>query len=227
MLSDAWRAPGSPPLQVAAIVAATMFFIPAAFSLNKRTGAAGAPPRWFVAHVLASLIGMVLAAAHSGARLDGPPAIMLAAIVVLAASGVAARVYLSRNMAATFGTKRKAFGAPDENQRTRLRGLIERKRQVLGQLDPQADEATFSVTLSHWLRRPRLALAYHRLQRTESRLIGARQSVGMGQAWWRPLHVLVGYGLMAGLIVHIVTVTFFAGYVAEGRTIYWWHVTAW
>ena len=32
--------------------------------------------------------------------------------------------------------------------------------------------------------------------------------------------------ILAGMITHIVVVTFFAGYVADGGEIYWWHVTA-
>jgi len=32
---------------------------------------------------------------------------------------------------------------------------------------------------------------------------------------------------LAGLILHVIVVTFFAGYVAEGRDIYWWHLAAW
>jgi hypothetical protein len=30
-----------------------------------------------------------------------------------------------------------------------------------------------------------------------------------------------------GLITHVIVVLFFAGYVADGRDIYWWHFTAW
>ena len=65
------------------------------------------------------------------------------------------------------------------------------------------------------------------LARTEERMVGARQSVGAGQAWWRPLHMALAGIFVAGLLTHIVVVTFFAGYVAEGRDIYWWHITAW
>jgi hypothetical protein len=227
MLPTAWLAPGSAQLQTCAIIAAILLLVPVGFSLNKRTGAGGAPTRWFIAHVLAATVGMVLAAIHSAARLDGPPALLLLAVGVLAITGVVARVYLSRNMSATFGTKRTAFGAPDKERRAQLHELIERKCAALANLDPVANEATFSITLGHWLRNPIQARAYHQLERAETRLIRARHSVGAGQAWWRPLHVVVGYGLVIGLVVHIVTVTFFAGYVAEGREIYWWHLTAW
>jgi hypothetical protein len=30
-----------------------------------------------------------------------------------------------------------------------------------------------------------------------------------------------------GLVIHVVTVTFFAGYVAAGEPITWWHLRAW
>jgi len=227
ILSAAWLAPGSAPLQTSAIIAALLFLVPVGFSVNKRTGAGGPPTRWFIAHVLATLAGTVLAVIHGAARLDSPPALLLLAIVALAATGVIARVYLSRNMSATFGTKRAAFRAPDENRGAQLHKLIDHKRKKLHELDPTADEAIFSLTLRHWLYKPHQALAYHRLQSAESRLIGTRSSVGVAQAWWRPLHVALGYILVAGLLVHIITVTFFAGYVADGREIYWWHLAAW
>jgi len=214
-------------MQTSAIIAALLLLVPVGFTLNKRTGAGGSPTRWFVAHVLATVVGTVLAAIHGAAQLDGPPALLLIAIAALVATGVIARVYLSRNMSATFGTKRAAFRAPDENRSAQLHQLIDRKRKKLQDLDPAAEEATFSLTLRHWLCKPHRALAYHQLQSAESRLIGTRQSVGGAQAWWRPLHVALGYILVAGLLVHIITVTFFAGYVADGREIYWWYLTAW
>jgi hypothetical protein len=227
MLSDAWRMPGSTVLQSSAIIAVLFFFAPVGFTLNKRTGVGGVSTRWFTMHVLATVAGTMLAVIHGSARFGAAPALLLLAIAGLIITGVTARIYLSRNMSATFGTKRRAFKAPDTNHRQQLQALIERKRNLLHDLDPAANEATFSVTLGHFLHSPRQAYAYQRLQRQESILIGARQSVGVLQAWWRPLHIILGYGLIIGLIIHIITVTFFAGYVAEGRDIYWWHLTTW
>jgi hypothetical protein len=227
MLSATWQMPGSALLQSGALIAVLLLLVPVGFSLNKRTGAGGASTRWFSMHVIATIAGTVLAVIHGSARFDAAPALLLLAIAGLIITGATARVYLSSNMAATFGTKRHAFKSPDADQRQQLQVLIERKRVLLHDLDPTANEAIFSVTLGHFLRSPCQTYAYQRLQRQESILIGARQSVGALQAWWRPLHIILGYGLIIGLIIHVITVTFFAGYVAEGRDIYWWHLTAW
>ena len=85
----------------------------------------------------------------------------------------------------------------------------------------------FSPNLSHWLGRPLLALAYLRLVREEEVLIGVRESVGRAQAWWRAAHLALAGLFVIGLVIHVVTVTFFAGYVADGGEIYWWHLTKW
>ena len=85
----------------------------------------------------------------------------------------------------------------------------------------------FSPNLSHWLGHPLLALAYLRLVREEEALIGVRESVGRAQAWWRAAHLALAVLFVIGLVIHVVTVTFFAGYVADGGEIYWWHLTKW
>jgi cytochrome b561 len=198
-LSEAWRTPGSPERPVA----------------------------WFNAHVLCSLAGVVLIAVHSGGFLRRPPALILLALLGLVALGVIARVRVSREMARTFGSKTPHFPAPDAAALARLRELIAEKRKLLAQLDPQADEGTFSVNLPHFLRAPRLALAYRRLATEEARLLGTRAAVSRAQGAWRPLHLLLAWLFVVGIVIHVVTVTFFAGYVADGGPVTWWHVTAW
>jgi cytochrome b561 len=152
---------------------------------------------------------------------------MLLALAGLVVLGVVARVRVSREMARTFGAKQPHFPAPDEAARARLRELIAAKRQLLAQLDPAANEGTFSVNLPHFLRTPRLALAYRRLAAEEARLLGTRAAVSRAQGLWRPLHLLLAWLFVAGIAIHVVTVTFFAGYVADGGPVTWWHVTAW
>jgi hypothetical protein len=98
---------------------------------------------------------------------------------------------------------------------------------LIRDLDPQAREGTFSVTLSHWWRSPRLAYAYHRLASEEAWLLGTRRAVGVSQGWWRPLHMALAWIFVLGVVIHVITVTFFAGYVADGGPITWWHLKAW
>jgi len=227
LLSPVWRTPGSPQLYLAGFAGALLLLVPAAFALDKRTGASRDPRGSFNAHVYCALAGAVLIAMHSGGFLRRPPALLLAAIVALAALGVWARLRGARRMAATFATKTHVFAEPDAAARARLKQLIEEKKLILRDLDQGANEGTFSVTLPHLLRRPRLALAYRRLARAESRLLGTRGAVGAAQAWWRPLHVALAWIFAVGVAIHVLTVTFFAGYVAGGGSIAWWHLAAW
>ncbi len=226
-LPEDWRTPGSAALYVIGVVGVLLLLVPFAFVLAKRGGNSDHPVGWFNAHIVCSLAGMVLIAIHSGGFLRRPPALLLLALLALAALGVWARVRGARRMAATFASKAPAFQAPDAATRERLRQLIADKRRLLAQLDPQANEGTFSVNLPHFIAQPRLAFAYRRLAREESFLLGSRRAVSPQQAWWRPLHMALAWLFVLGVIIHIVTVTFFAGYVADGGPITWWHLTAW
>jgi hypothetical protein len=226
-LPGGWQQPGSAVLHPAAAFGAVLLLTPFLFSLGKRGGHATVPNKLFILHVGASLLGIFLVTVHAAAALSGPPLALLGCLVLLVVSGMVGRVYLAPCMATTFGTKSAPFTAPDPALRERLRTLIGEKRALLARLDPGADEALYSVTLRHWLTAPLMSLAYARLARKEAELIGARQSVPPLQAWWRPLHIALAWAFLAGLILHVVLVTFFAGYVADGREIYWWHLAAW
>jgi hypothetical protein len=226
-LPEAWRTPGSPQLYWMGVAGALLMLVPAAFALAKRGGRSRQPLWWFNLHVGCSLLGAVLIAAHSGGFLRRPPALLLVAIVALAVLGIWARVRGARLMAATFASKPHVFPPPDKATRERLGALIDEKRRLLARLDPAANEGTFAVTLPHLLRQPRLAIAYRRLEREESRLIGSRGAVSPAQAWWRALHLLLAWALVLGVVIHVITVTWFAGYVAGGGPITWWHVADW
>ena len=226
-LAPAWRVPGSPELYLTGLAGALLLLVPVAFALSKRGGGSSDPRASFNAHVVCALAGAVLIAVHSGGFLRRPPALLLAAIVALAALGVWARLAGARRMAATFASKTHTFAPPDMAARLRLKELISTKRALLVRLDAGASEGTFSVTLPHLLRRPRLALAYRRLAREEARLLGTRAAVGAAQAWWRPLHMALAWIFVLGVAIHVLTVTFFAGYVAGGKPITWWHLAAW
>ena len=105
--------------------------------------------------------------------------------------------------------------------------MIAEKTVLLRALDPAASEGTFSVTLGHWLRHPRLSARYAALVRRENALMGTRAMVSPQQGYWRAAHLALAYTFVAGLIIHVVTVTFFAGYVADGGPITWWHLAEW
>lgn len=226
-LPPPWQRPGTEILQPVAALGAVLLLAPFLFSLGKRGGHSQIPNRLFILHVGASLFGMFLVSLHAAAAFAGPPLVLVACLVFLTLTGVVARVHLAPRMAATIGRKSAPFQAGDPALKTKLRKLIDDKTALLTKLDPQASEALFSPTLRHFLTAPLKSLAYARLARKESRLMGARQSVSWLQAWWRPIHMALAWLFLAGLILHVVLVTFFAGYVADGRDIYWWHLAAW
>ena len=227
LLPQALRTPGSPLLYLVGAAGACLLLVSMVFVLVKRTGRGGSPPAWFIAHVVASSLGTVLVAIHSAGYLRRPPALLFLALAALILLGVWARVWLSRRVSGTFGTKHAHFADGGPDVRLQLRDVIAEKVTLLRALAPGAAEGTFSPTLAHWLRRPRLTARYARLVRAESKLMGTREMVSPQQAYWRAVHLALAYTFIAGLVIHVATVTFFAGYVADGGPITWWHLTAW
>jgi len=226
-LPDALKTPGSPVLYLCGVFGALLLLVSAVFVLVKRAGRGGSPPFWFNAHIIASCLGTVLVVIHSAGYLRRPPALLFLALLGLIVLGVWARIWLSRRVSSTFGEKYGHFGPLPPGQRERLRAVIDQKLDLLRRLDPQAQEGTFSLTLAHWLRHPMLAADYAKLARAERDIIGTRRMVPPQQAYWRAAHLALGYLFVIGLIIHVITVTFFAGYVADGGDITWWHLTQW
>jgi NAD(P) transhydrogenase subunit beta len=65
-------------------------------------------------------------------------------------------------------------------------------------------------------------------------LILALVMIGCGLAFffspekaWTPFVVMTAIAFVLGVLIHVVTVSFFAGYVAGGGPITWWHLAAW
>lgn len=217
--------PGGPLLQGAAILGSILLLISLVAVLAKKRGRPG--KAGFRAHVWLASAGTVLVAIHSTGTMLKIPSLLLYTLAALIALGVWSRLVASRRMARTFGTKMAGFSQPDENKRARLAALIHEKRDVLRDIDLDASEATFSLQARHWWKSPGKAMAYHRAVLEEHRLIGTRASVSPAQAYWRIVHRLLALGFVGGLAIHVITVTFFAGYVAEGREIYWWRLAEW
>ena len=222
----AWSLPGSPELYLTGVLGALLCLTPFAFSLAKRSGTSDNPPAWFVAHVLAASVGVALLVIHSGGYVRRPPALLLAGGLFLVLQGAWVRIYLSHKISDVFGGKYGAIIGANTVEKDRLRDFIARKTELLARLDPDADEALFSPTLSHWCRHPALSLRYARLAQAETDLIGQRRAVSPAIAYWRALHIAVALLFLLGLIVHVLTVTFLAGYVAEGGPVTWWHLAA-
>ncbi|MEQ6887749.1 hypothetical protein ABE957_03530 [Halomonas sp. CS7] len=200
---------------------------PLLFSLAKRSPLSVSPPRWFAAHVLASMAGFVLISLHVAAGgIFSTPGILYLLLVFLIVQGIVARVFLSRQFSRQFGSRESSFTVTDAARRE-LAEVIAAKARLLARLDPQASEALFSPNLRHAVSHPLLTLRYARLVAQESRLVGARRRAGRTLSMWRRLHILAAFLFLSGIVIHVVTVTFFAGYVAGDDSIYWWHLATW
>lgn len=226
-LPAGWTTPGSPALYVTGVTGGLLMLTPLAFSLAKRCGWSARPPLWFAAHVVLGSLGMVLIVVHSGLHLTRAPALLLAAAGFLILQGTWARIHLPRRIAGIFGTRHHAFFTPDPSAKHRLERIIDEKRALLIRLAPGASEAIFSPLPGHWMSHPLLTLRYMGLQREEAGVIGQRRRLSPLVAYWRGVHMTVALLFTIGLVIHVITVTFFAGYVAGGGDIHWWHLTAW
>ena len=217
--------PGGPLLQSAAIIGSMLLVASFVAVLLKKIGHPG--KAGFRAHVWLASVGAVLVIVHSTGSVAKIPSLLLLSLAGLVALGVWSRLAGSKRMARTFGSKLAGFSKPDEATRARLAELITHKKSLLSTIDSNALEAVFSLKPRHWITTPGTALTYHRAVMEEHRLIGTRASVSLAQAYWRPLHRLLAWGFVAGLLIHVITVTVFAGYVADGRTVYWWRIAEW
>lgn len=226
-LPGAWKKPGGFPLYTFGVVGTLLLLVSVVFLFVKRTGRGGSPVAWFSAHVVTASVGGVLVAIHSAGYLRYAPGLLLLVLAGLAALGVWARIRLSHRMSAVFASHYPSFMPLGPGRKERLRAIIEEKERLLADLDPGAREGTFSLTLAHWVRRPRRSWAFARLVRRESAVLGARQTAGFAHAYWRRAHIALAALFLAGVLGHIVVVTFFAGYVSGGGEIYWWHLAEW
>lgn len=222
-----WRTAGSKELYLTGVVGTFLILVPIAFSVIKRGGRSATPRFWFIAHILSGSLGGVLASIHAAGGWTRPPALLVVLILFLVIQGYWARSRLGDRLAVIMASRPDAFSTADPASVAALKTIISAKRELLEEIDAEAHEGTFSPTLMHWLGQPLRSLAYARLARSETSLVGARKSAGPLLAIWRRIHFLAAGLLIAGLIVHVTTVTFFAGYVADGSEISWWHLAEW
>ncbi|MEE2946557.1 MAG: hypothetical protein VX444_15425 [Pseudomonadota bacterium] len=221
---------GDPLRQSAAIFGALLLCGPALFFLIKRAGYSKSPPFWFSLHVYAASVGIVLIIFHvSAGSLWSPAGVPFLVLVLLVVQGLAARALLATRLSTLFARSPGSFNFsnPISVDKAQLALVIEKKEQLLRQLDPSANEATFSPRLRHFLLKPWKAWSYQRLSDRETRLVGAKSRAGLMLSFWRRSHIVLAVLFYGGLIAHLIVVLFFAGYASKGGEIYWWHLTDW
>ena len=227
--------PGSPVGQSFGIAAAlillsTLYYLP----LRRSDGGRWGKPAAQALHGLVGSAGTALAIMHSQAALREWSTLVLLAVVGLLATGIYGRVVAPIRVGTTFGrsavpyapaARRHAVPTPSDR-------LVAEKRRLLGTIAAEAREGEFVLRWHHWTRSPSKAWRYHRLAISERRALArnplsASSEVSALERRWRRVHLGLAGLFIIGLLAHVVTTVFFAGYVADGREIYWWHLTRW
>lgn len=200
------------------------------YTVIKRGESTRNPTLWFVIHVLSAIVGSFFVAIHvASGHWWSPPGIVLACLVWLVIQGCVMRVLLTRHFSRLFArnTREGGFSAGIRPDREKIRQLITDKTRLLSRLDAKGCESLFSPALRHWLKHPLLCLHYQMLAEEEALHVGARATAPFILRWARRLHLYVAALFFAGLLIHVITVTFFAGYVAGEGNISWWYLADW
>lgn len=226
-LPPPWRVAGSDVLYAIGVAGAILLLLPAAYSAIKRGRNDSESRRWLAAHIVAGMLGVVAITVHSAGQWGRAPALLVLLAYFLILQGAWARSIGAVKLAQVMASRGTALMAPQAVDREALLAILGAKQALLDRLDPAAAEAVFSPALAHWLGHPLLSLAYVRLAHREAVLIGSRGTVDADIGNWRRVHIAGAALLTLGIAVHVVTVTFFAGYVTGGGPIAWWHLAAW
>ncbi len=231
--------PGSPTGQSLGICAAlillgTLYYVPVRRSDNTSLSKPAAQT-W---HGLAGTFGITLAIAHSGFALREWSTLVLLATIGLLSTGLYGRVIAPLRAGATFGRSAIPYATSVQSAATsnatsnQARELIRAKRSLLKSLAADAGEGEFILRWHHWTRHPRIAYGYYRLNVAERRMLArhplsGNSAIPVIERYWRRFHLWLAVLFIFGIVAHIITTVLFAGYVADGREIYWWHLTKW
>ena len=221
--------PGDTVSHLLGVAGSLLMLFGLAYPLVKRTRLSFLKLHWNTLHMLFGAAGLSLVTIHLAGHFTRPPVLVWLAAIGLVVLGAYGRLLSGRFVHAQFASNPYAFLPARPGEADPIRDVVRAKQAVLAHLQPGASEAIFTLAPHHWLRQPLGAARYARLAWREERLVRAHGDRARGphhllQRWWRVLHLTLAALLLAGLLAHVVTVTFFAGYAAEGREIYWWHL---
>lgn len=226
---------GSPVGQSLGILAAVLMLGSVFYLLVRRSDIdTRSKPHAQQLHAVIGSIGVATALLHSHAYLRHWSAWVLLAALGLLATGLYGRLLSPQRVGRAFGRSALPFTAAGPDwPKLAIDPLLYEKQDLAGRLSQnRIPERRFVLRLQHWRRHPLLALKFQRLAGRERRLIARHRlcrSVApmLTERWWRRMHLLMAWLFAIGIVAHVITTVFFAGYVAEGREIYWWHLTDW
>jgi quinol-cytochrome oxidoreductase complex cytochrome b subunit len=210
------------------ILLATLFYVP----LRRSDPAKLAKPSAQTWHALTGIIGTTLAVLHSHAALREWSTLVLLAILGLLITGLYGRLIAPLRVGSAFGRSAVPYANTAQTNMNESNDLIQKKQTLLKSLAADSREEEFVLRWCHWKQNPRQALNYYRLVLAERRLLtnnpySASANISVLERCWRRLHLLLAVFFIVGIFAHVFTTVFFASYVADGRDVYWWHLTQW
>lgn len=227
--------PGSVVGQTLGIIAAVLMLGSVSYLVVRRSDSSErSKPLAQQLHALIGTVGVVVALVHSHAYLRHWSALVLLAALGLLVTGLYGRLVSPQRVGRAFGRGALPYSATSAEFPKLALGTVIKQKQKIAQIlsHGKSSERLFVLRLQHWRRHPLSAWRYQRLARQERRLTARHRLCRDGaplfpERWWRRTHLLLAVLIAVGIIMHVITVVFFAGYVADGREIYWWHLTNW
>jgi hypothetical protein len=187
-----------------------LIFVLASFFyfLLRRTGVfPGSKGFWAELHILLGCAGAGLIIIHSGGTFLTWTGLLTLSLALIFLLGLNLRFFSGRQSFRNFPSRLHLFANPSRGGMD-LEPILLRKRSLLQDMDHRTVEGVFGLRLKDWLSHPWKAGRYLGLVLTEKRRV--RETCGrppaylrISQDWGRTLHILLGAGMVAGLLFHL------------------------
>jgi hypothetical protein len=162
---------------------------------------------WSEVHILLGNAGAGLIIIHSGGTFFTWTGLLTFFLALIFLLGLNLRFFSGRQCFRNFPSRLQLFASPSKGAMD-LEPILQQKMSLLQDMDPRAVEGVFGLRLKDWLSHPWKAGRYLDLVLAEKRRV--RETCGcppaylrFGQGWGRYVHILLGAGLLAGLLFHL------------------------
>jgi hypothetical protein len=187
-----------------------LVFVLAAFFyfLLRRTGVSLlSKGLWAKLHILLGCAGAGLIIIHSGGTFLTWTGLLTLSLALIFLLGLNLRFFSSRQCFRNFSSRLHLFANPSRKGMD-LEPILQKKEAFLQDMDSRAVEGVFGLRLKDWLFHPWKAGRYLSLVRVEKRRVqeicGSPPAyLRISQGWGRYIHIVLGAGMMAGLLLHL------------------------
>ena len=187
-----------------------LIFALAAFShfLLRRTGVfPGSGGFWAELHILLGCAGAGLIIIHSGGTFLTWTGLLTLSLALIFLLGLNLRFFSGRQSFRNFPSRLHLFANPSRGGMD-LEPILKKKKAFLQDMDHRAVEGVFGLRLKDWLTHPWKASRYLSLVGAEKRRVqeicGSPPAyTRISQGWGRYVHILLGAGMAAGLLLHL------------------------